>query len=72
MPAAVGSGIPAQKWQGLLSVGKLTWEFALAYCLTGLPVDCVQAIATWSYLWFAAKPMLEKLDRLKVKYGLAK
>jgi len=22
------------------------------------------------FLWFAAEPMLEKLDRIKVKYGL--
>ena len=30
----------------------------------------VHAAATWIFLWFAAEPMLEKLDRIKVKYGL--
>lgn len=54
----------------LLSVGELNWESVLAYYVTGLPVDCVQAAATWLFLWFAAEPMLEKLDRIKVKYGL--
>ena len=38
--------------------------------VTGFPVDAVHAAATWIFLWFAAEPMLEKLDRIKVKYGL--
>lgn len=33
-------------------------------------MDCVHAAATWLFPWFAADPMLEKLDRLKIKYGL--
>ena len=28
------------------------------------------AAATALFLWFLAQPMLEKLDRVKVKYGL--
>ncbi|MEO2778205.1 hypothetical protein ABHB30_02680 [Flavonifractor plautii] len=42
----------------------------LTYYVTGFPFDCIQAAATWLFLWFAAEPMLEKLDRIKVKYGL--
>lgn len=38
--------------------------------VTGFPVNCIQTIATWLFLWFVAEPMLEKLDRIKVKYGL--
>ncbi len=34
------------------------------------PFDCIQAAATWLFLWFGAEPMLEKLDRIKVKYGM--
>ena len=41
-----------------------------AYYITGFPVDCIHAVATWLFLWFGAEPMLEKLDRVKVKYGL--
>ena len=54
----------------LLSAGKIDWNILLAYYLTGFPVDCVQGIATALFLWFAAEPMLEKLDRIKMKYGL--
>lgn len=43
--------------------------FILAY-LRGIPVDLVHATATVVFLYFIAKPMLEKLDRIKTKYGL--
>ena len=42
----------------------------LAYCLQGLPLDLVHALATAAFLAATARPMLEKLDRIKVKYGL--
>ena len=48
----------------------LNWKILVSYYVTGFPVDCVHAAATWLFLWFAAEPMLEKLDRIKVKYGL--
>ena len=48
----------------------LTWKVLLTYYVTGFPVDCVHATATVFFLWIAAEPMLEKLDRIKVKYGL--
>ena len=54
----------------LLSGDKLNWNILLPYYITGFPVDCVQGIATVLFLWFGAEPMLEKLDRIKVKYGL--
>ena len=43
--------------------------FAAAY-LQGLPFNLVHAAATVVFLLIAAQPMLEKLDRIKVKYGL--
>lgn len=54
----------------LLSASKLNWNMLMAYYLTGFPLDCIQGAATWLFLWFAGEPMLEKLDRVKVKYGL--
>ncbi|MDR3278297.1 MAG: ATP-binding cassette domain-containing protein [Oscillospiraceae bacterium] len=42
----------------------------LAY-LQGLPFDLVHAAATVTFLLAVSRPMLEKLDRIKVKYGLA-
>lgn len=50
--------------------GTLEWKILLTYYLTGVPMDCVHAAATVFFLWTVAEPMLEKLDRIKVKYGL--
>ena len=49
----------------------INWKIILSYYVTGLPVDLVRAIATFFFLWLIAEPMLEKLDRIKTKYGLA-
>ena len=51
-------------------VGELNEKVLLTYYISGLPFDCIQAAATWLFLWFGAEPMLEKLDRVKVKYGV--
>lgn len=42
----------------------------LAIYMSGLPVDLVHASATVIFLWIASKPMIEKLERIKVKYGM--
>ena len=55
----------ALMWMNVVSLKAL-----LPYMISGFPVDCVHAVSTWIFLWFAAEPMLEKLDRIKVKYGL--
>ncbi len=54
----------------LLWAGELNWQILLTYYITGFPLDCVHAAATVLFLWLGAEPMLEKLDRIKVKYGL--
>jgi len=43
--------------------------FLSAY-LQGIPFDLIHAFATVVFLAIAARPILEKLDRIKVKYGL--
>jgi len=43
--------------------------FLIAY-LRGIPMDIVHAAATVIFLALISKPMLEKLDRIKIKYGL--
>ena len=48
----------------------LNWDMLLAYYVSGLPMDLIHAGATVIFLFLAAEPMLEKLDRIKVKYGL--
>ncbi len=48
----------------------INWKIIVTYYITGFPMDLIHAVATFLFLWFAAEPMLEKLDRIKVKYGL--
>ena len=55
----------------LMWANDLGWKIIVTYCISGFPMDCVHAAATWLFLWFGAEPILEKLDRIKVKYGLA-
>ena len=54
----------------MMSSESLKWETILACYVTGLPMDLVHAFGTVIFLMIAAEPMLEKMDRLKVKYGL--
>lgn len=42
---------------------------ASAYAM-GLPYDIIHAVSTAVFLWLIAEPMLDKLERIKVKYGL--
>ena len=54
----------------LIWAKEINSKILMTYYISGFPLDCVQAVATWLFLWFGAEPMLEKLDRIKVKYGL--
>ena len=54
----------------MYSANSLNWQVILAYYVSGLPMDLVHGAATVIFLLLAAEPMLEKLDRIKVKYGL--
>jgi energy-coupling factor transport system ATP-binding protein len=46
------------------------WQMILTAYITGIPADAIHATATVLFLWLFSEPMLEKLDRVKVKYGL--
>lgn len=54
----------------LMWAHKINREILISYYITGFPMDCIHAASTYLFLWFGAEPMLEKLDRIKVKYGL--
>ena len=54
----------------MVSAEGITLKTLVAYYITGLPMDLVHAFGTALFLMFAAEPMLEKMDRIKVKYGL--
>ena len=41
----------------------------ISYVITGLPFDIIHAVSTAVFLIIIAKPILEKLDRIKLKHG---
>lgn len=49
---------------------KITWPMIITYWVMGVPFDLIHAGATVFFLLIIGEPMLEKLDRIKVKYGL--
>ena len=46
-----------------------TREMIYLVLLHGLPLDLVHAAATITFLFIISRPMFEKLDRVKLKYG---
>ena len=54
----------------MMSSESLKWKTILACYITGLQMDLVHAFGTAIFLMIAAEPMLEKMDRIKVKYGV--
>ena len=54
----------------MISSESLKLEAILSSYITGLPMDLVHAVGTVIFLMIAAEPMLEKMERIKVKYGL--
>jgi energy-coupling factor transport system substrate-specific component len=54
----------------LMAGAELSWQQILPYYLTAIPMDAVHAAASVVFLFLISQPMLEKLERIKVKYGL--
>lgn len=50
--------------------GKPMWEMLATACIVGAPMDFIHALGTSFFLWFLAEPMIDKLERIKIKYGL--
>ena len=54
----------------IMSQDKLNFTMINAAYISGIPFDLVHAASTAFFLWFISEPMIDKLDRIKVKYGL--
>ena len=54
----------------LLWTREINWKILLTYYISGFSMDCIHAASTVFFLLILSEPMLEKLDRIKVKYGL--
>lgn len=48
----------------------LNRKILLSFYVSGFPMDCIHAAATAIFLWFLSGPLLGKLERVKIKYGL--
>lgn len=48
----------------------LSWKTALSIYILGVPVDIIHASSTVFFLFVFSRPMIEKLERVKKKYGL--
>ena len=47
-----------------------TAEMFVAAYAAGVPFDLIHASSTAFFLWFISCPMLEKLERIKIKHGI--
>ena len=47
-----------------------TWEMIVSSWVLGFPLDLVHGAATAFFLWAGGPALLEKLERVKIKYGL--
>ncbi|MBQ2763756.1 MAG: ECF transporter S component [Firmicutes bacterium] len=47
-----------------------SWAEVLAVYISGFPVNCVHAVGTFLFLGVLAKPMIEKIERVRTKYGM--
>ena len=54
----------------LLTQEHINIKMILSSYIAGLPFDLIHAFSTTLFLWLFAVPMLEKLNRIKIKYNL--
>ncbi|HBC95092.1 MAG TPA: ECF transporter S component [Pelotomaculum sp.] len=62
---------------GIIDLGSLlmftpqfSWPALIAIYISGFWFNVVHAVATVFFLFVLSRPMIEKLDRIKIKYGL--
>ena len=53
-----------------LMMSRFSWTAIFTVLTSGLYVNVCQALCTAAILYLLGNPLLEKLERVKVKYGL--
>jgi hypothetical protein len=48
----------------------LNWKNISALYISGFPVNVSQGLCTFAVLFLLGRPLLDKLDRIKLKYGM--
>ena len=57
-------------WTVIWYDGSFKWELYTASIVAALPYTVLYAVSNFAFLWFLSKPFGEKLERIKIKYGL--
>ncbi len=47
-----------------------TFGMLVASLVAGIPFDFIHAVSTVFFLWFLSEPMIDKIERIKNKYGV--
>lgn len=78
LPLAIYGFCSCVLWSGplldsstvFLALSEVSLEAAIPFYVSGLPVNAMQGIAAFITIYFFGEPLLEKLDRMKKKYGM--
>jgi uncharacterized membrane protein len=54
----------------IMMQSKITWKMIITSYIMGIPIDLIHALSTLFFLWVISEPVIEKLERVKTKYGL--
>ena len=54
----------------IMAQNVITKDMIISAYLMGLPFDMIHALSSAFFLCFIAEPMVEKLERIKIKYGM--
>lgn len=54
----------------LTSVSVINWTTIRLYLISGFSINTIHALSTGLFLLVLSEPMFEKLDRVKLKYGI--
>lgn len=77
--AAIGAIITFFVYGGIMNLSsifmyqtEITWEMLITTYAMGIPFDAIHAVSVFVFLYLIAQPMLTKLERIKIKYGIIK
>lgn len=54
----------------LMFTTEITWDIVKPYLIAGIPFDLIHGISTAVFLFFIYEPMKDKIERIKLKYGI--
>ena len=57
-------------WSVVWYNGSFEWGIYKASMITAIPHTVLYAVSNFIFIWFLAKPIVEKLERVRVKYGV--